>query len=211
MTNEEAMGIMSQMIKDEEEFLSDNTVEAHKMAIKALEQQPCDDAQERYEDLCEYFGDAKDILKSRKDFKAWLERIKWHIRKAEELYEKYENKQEPCEDAISRKSIKQKLQEHHDFFINAYGGFSNLSQNGKSRVYEITNCISMVVNEPPVTPQQKTGHWIKEQTIHGWDGYSYQCSECGRSIHIDIDVENLSDYPYCHCGAKMQESEEQTG
>ena len=58
---------------------------------------PCDDAQERYEDLCEYFGDAKDILKSRKDFKAWLERIKWHIHKAEELYEKYEHKQEPCE------------------------------------------------------------------------------------------------------------------
>ena len=45
---------------------------------------------------------------------------------------------EPCEDAISRKSIKQKLQEHHDFFVNAYGGFSNLPQNDKSRVDEIT-------------------------------------------------------------------------
>lgn len=67
---------------------------------------------------------------------------------------------QPCDDAISRKSIKQKLQEQHDFFVNAYGGFSNLSQNGKSRVYEITNCISMVVNEPPVTPQQKYGEWI---------------------------------------------------
>lgn len=60
-------------------------------------------------------------------------------------------------DAISRKSIKQKLQEHHDFFVNAYGGFSNLPQNDKSRVDEITNCIAMVVNEPPVTPQQKIG------------------------------------------------------
>lgn len=62
-------------------------------------------------------------------------------------------KAEPCEDAISRKSIKQKLQEHHDFFVNAYGGFSNLPQNDKSRVDEITNCIAMVVNEPPVTPK----------------------------------------------------------
>ena len=43
MTREEAIHIISQMIKDEEGFLSDNTVEAHKMAIKALEQQPCDD------------------------------------------------------------------------------------------------------------------------------------------------------------------------
>ena len=57
-------------------------------------------AEERYKDLCEYFGEAKNILKSRKEFKAWLERIKWHIHKAEELYEKYEykqDKQEPCE------------------------------------------------------------------------------------------------------------------
>jgi len=40
MTKEEAINIMAQMIKDEEGFLSDNTVEAHKMAIKALEQEP---------------------------------------------------------------------------------------------------------------------------------------------------------------------------
>ena len=60
------------------------------------------------------------------------------------------------EDAISRKSIKQKLQEHHDFFVNAYGGFSNLPQNDKSRVDEITNCIAMVVNEPSVQPKPKT-------------------------------------------------------
>ena len=57
-------------------------------------------------------------------------------------------------DCISRKSLKHKLQEHHDFFVNAYGGFSNLPQNDKSRVDEITNCIAMVVNEPPVIPQE---------------------------------------------------------
>lgn len=69
---------------------------------------------------------------------------------------------EPCEDCISRKSIKQKLQEHHDFFVNAYGGFSNLPQNDKSRVDEITNCIAMVVNEPPVNPQEpKTEQFAK--------------------------------------------------
>ena len=60
-------------------------------------------------------------------------------------------------DVISRESIKQKLQEHHDFYVNAYGGFSNLPQNDKSRVDEIANCIAMVVNEPPVAPQPR---WI---------------------------------------------------
>lgn len=62
-----------------------------KQASSVNPQEPI--AQERYEDLCEYFGGAKDILKNRDDFKAWLGRVKWHIRKAEELYEKYE--QEP--------------------------------------------------------------------------------------------------------------------
>ena len=53
----------------------------------------------------------------------------------------------------------------------------------------------------------KKAHWIKEESIYGWDKHSYQCSECGRSIHLDTVVEDLYDYPYCHCGAKMEESE----
>lgn len=87
----------------------------------ALSQEPCDDiAQERYKDLCEYFGGAKDILKSREDFKAWLGRIKWHIRKAEELYEKYENKQEPCTDAVSRQAVLDRIRESIETYHNQY-------------------------------------------------------------------------------------------
>lgn len=52
--------------------------------------------------------------------------------------------------------------------------------------------------------EHKKGRWIKEKTIHGWDGFSYQCSECGRSIHLDTEVEDLTDYPYCHCGSLME-------
>jgi len=120
--------------------------------------------------------------------------------------------QEPCGDAISRKSIKQKLQEHHDFFVNAYGGFSNLPQNDKSRVDEITNCIAMVVNEPSITPQPKIGRWItkdgKEQgyDISGVKTWYIQimCSECG---FIETAIEgHTGQYHYCpNCGAKMEE------
>lgn len=70
------------------------------------------------------------------------------------------------------------------------------------------NCrdIDKLVNElPSVIPK---GHWIKEESPYGWDGYSYQCSECGRSIHLDTIMEDLEDYPYCHCGAYMREIEE---
>ena len=56
------------------------------------------------------------------------------------------------DDLISRAELKRRLQEHHDFFVNAYGGFSNLPPNDKSRVDEITNCIAEVVNMPSVQP-----------------------------------------------------------
>lgn len=101
-------------------------------------------------------------------------------------------KQQPCEDCISRESIKQKLQEHHDFFVNAYGGFSNLPQNDKSRVDEITNCIAMVVNEPPVTP--------KGVTV---TDFADKCRECGREkvldkikAEIEQEYKNECEHPY---------------
>lgn len=66
---------------------------------QALEQQPI--AEERYQDLIEYFGDddvAKCVLEDREEFKKWLERIKWHVRKANELARKLE--QQPSEDTV---------------------------------------------------------------------------------------------------------------
>lgn len=53
-------------------------------------------AQERYQDLIDYFGDketAKIILEDREEFKAWLERLEWHVKKADELARELEQLQ----------------------------------------------------------------------------------------------------------------------
>lgn len=63
-------------------------------------------------------------------------------------------------------------------------------------------------NCPLVEIEERKGKWIKEKDVLGWDGYSYQCSICGRSIHLDTEVEDLEDYPYCHCGAEMEIGED---
>lgn len=63
---------------------------------KALERQSI--AEERYQDLVEYFGDkdiAKCVLEDREEFKKWLERVRWHTKKVDELARKLE--QQPSE------------------------------------------------------------------------------------------------------------------
>lgn len=110
---------------------------------------------------------------------------------------------EPCEDCISRQAVLEaidtKAWEFCDYLIS-----KNRNDEQKPVSHFADNLRECIREElPSVNPQPKTGHWIKEKIIYGWDGHSYQCSVCGRSIHLDAVVEVLADYPYCHCGAKM--------
>ena len=70
----------------------------------------------------------------------------------------------PQGDLISRSALKKKLKEHHDFFVNAYGGFKNLPANDKARVDEITNCIAEIVNAPAVKPCDNCDLYFKAMT-----------------------------------------------
>ena len=70
------------------------------------------------------------------------------------------------------------------------------------------NKVMTEINSQLLRRVPREGHWIKEESIYGWDGHSYQCSECGRSIHLDTELEDLSDYPYCHCGCVMEDEDE---
>ena len=101
--------------------------------------------------------------------------------------------QEPCEDAVSRQAV--------------------IDMTGLSEWFDSSDSYNEFVialsELPSVTPQNpRKGHWVKEESPFGWDGHSYQCSECGRSIHLDTMVEDLTDYSYCHCGAYMREVQE---
>lgn len=52
----------------------------------------------------------------------------------------------------------------------------------------------------------KHGKWIVQDK--GIIVTSYRCSECGRVVRDDTWYDVTVDYPYCHCGAKMDEGEE---
>lgn len=59
--------------------------------------------------------------------------------------------------------------------------------------------------------QHRTAHWVlnDKQGVQAVGSLTYHCSACGREIHSKYHgkFNLLKEYPYCHCGAKMVESE----
>ena len=112
--------------------------------------------------------------------------------------------QQPCEDAISRYAVK-------DWFCTNY-----CSEHNKCEHFEKGDCNSMneLYSLPFVTPQPKTGHWIKVgDRGFGWsDTVICKCSECeyqkeftGKfdGQNLIVDMEHADNY--CpNCGAKME-------
>lgn len=187
MTKEEALNIMSQMIKDEEGFLSDNTVEAHKMAIQALSQEPCDDAISRQAvmdalcDKCELFhknGEQTCLTKCESyHFLATLPSVT----------------KKPIErdDAISRQAV--------------------LDIDFKRIILTTAKPAEMIEQKvkalPLVPPQQKYGKWKVVSDGYGDNAYICECSECKDTVWVYKDADRK--WKYCpSCGAKMQESED---
>lgn len=91
---------------------------------------------------------------------------------------------------IDADALKDKLQQHYDFYVMAWGGFGKMPIGEKKRVDEINNCIGEVVNAPTIEP--KRGEWIdkdgvKKCNLCGWlttnQGYAF-CPNCGTDMRI---------------------------
>ena len=71
----------------------------------------------------------------------------------------------------------------------------------------LLRCKSMVHSAPTEDVEPvRHAKWVPiTNAIHCDDEawVQYQCSNCGRVLWVDHNTESLSDYPYCHCGAKM--------
>lgn len=106
--------------------------------------------------------------------------------------------QEPCEDTISRQAVLDLIEHYNSDGLGSvfYG-------------YEEGVKFADAVNKlPPVTPQAKMGRWIAyEVRLPDRTILNYRCSVCGRKL-IGYNTETLNEVPFCHCGAKMQESED---
>ncbi len=50
----------------------------------------------------------------------------------------------------------------------------------------------------------KRGRWVHDGSGHDGRDNWYHCSECNRALTL-ICGKKLEDYPYCHCGARMEQ------
>ncbi len=153
-------------------------------AVKALEQNPIITISEIPKNY-DYDTETRDFLVYRNKYTG----DKMHIKRPASLYIL---DQDLCDACVNREAV-------HRQIIN----WVESDDYGKS-LFDLHKRIDTL---PIITSKPKEGHWIKEKSLYGWDGKSYQCSVCSRSIHIDPEVEDLNDYPYCHCGAIMKSEE----
>ena len=118
----------------------------------------------------------------------------------DERYELEYEQIEPCEDAISRQAVLDATVKRNSIW--------NKITNSKGE-----NLEEIILQLPPVTPQPKMGEWI-EIEVHNCHA-TLKCSVCDRVIKPTFtfggysyeDIKTF--YPYCHCGAKMQEVEDE--
>ena len=143
--------------------------------------------------------------------------------------------QEPCDNCISRQALQTELKNYevvnvHDENDNLIGYYNadtvdSIVRNlpsvnpqpyedaiSRQAVLDLVNADwkyegleTHVESLPPVISQPKMGKWIADlQTAT--ESY-YICSECGRRIHL-LYPDTISNYPYCHCGARMVKLQE---
>jgi len=138
--------------------------------------------------------------------------------------------QEPCDDTISRQAALDINANHHGQMPNHVNHeiwkeikalppvtpqpekirVTNIHFD-EEKLKEIWENSTLTILDDSNTPtiQPETGRWITQmifQTkLHDEPLREYECSECGRRIRCTKS--QLVNYPYCHCGAKMAESE----
>ena len=149
--------------------------------------------------------DKKEILDGLYEIKNWKcgGDAKMHavieaaIKALEAQFEVPSAEPELCEDAVSRKAVYEAMVEK-----GQRSRRYRLGETWELNGAEIRETLDTV---PPVTPKRKTGKWIEE--LRGIMVTEYRCSECGRLVRDDTGYDVAKDYPFCHCGAKMDGDE----
>lgn len=118
--------------------------------------------------------------------------------------------QEPCDNVVSRAELLKAIDTWDKFGCNADTKLVPYQDHYIPYIHydDVVKCIKGM---PSVRPQEQTGHWILKRTFPTklYDEYlnEYKCSECYREIRCTES--QLVNYPYCHCGARMESEDKE--
>lgn len=93
-------------------------------------------------------------------------------------------------------------------YINRDVAIEMITNDAPNLVYynkeEAIDCLKCV----PTADVEEVRHakWIYEG-YHDMMGHAFQCSLCKRWMFTDSPKHVVKEYPYCHCGAKIDEVE----
>ena len=89
-------------------------------------------------------------------------------------------------------------------YIDVDKFWDNFNDEIEMGVDDYPAAVSDALNNTPAEDVRPVvhAHWIK---MYDYDKCrTFKCSRCGREIIRHVE-ETILDYPYCHCGAKMDE------
>lgn len=85
-------------------------------------------------------------------------------------------------------------------YINA----DDLYERLEKRYDGWNSAIDVILSAPTVDVEEvRHARWIYKGH-HEMMGHVFQCSVCGRWMFTNSPKHVVEDYPYCHCGAKME-------
>ena len=106
---------------------------------------------------------------------------------------------------IDANALSDKLKQHHDFFVNSWGGFSNLPLEYKARVDEIMHCIAEIFNAKTVDAVPQYATTDERRLIMN------PCEDCHRPVGVNCchnckkDANKCGEYHGCgSCNAWEQ-------
>ena len=96
-------------------------------------------------------------------------------------------------------------------YIDADRLYSNIEEKYKvaqGDAREAYNDVLDTICEIPTADVQEVRHakWIY-CGHHEFHGHVFECSVCGRYLFANSKEDVYWEYPYCHCGAKMESVE----
>lgn len=199
MTYDEMIDTLKGLVFDTFDRITAKERKAIDMALKLLEQEPC-------EDWCDIPADEMTLEQARQAVKDLRKKLAEYLEQepcedAEldfvQSHKKIPVNLEPYDDTISRQAVLDKIkeicfsreQEWVDFRVSQ-------GSNGQRDLI-----INFIEDLPSVNSQPKTGHWISDDR----DDFLWKCSNCNHNSGYLGNKFSKPKYNFCpNCGAKME-------